>query len=198
MAAFYGAFSSVLSDRQDFQKAAWSSRDNIYRLNNARGAAATDKQDHIFGIYGLLPQCEHFIPVEYTRSAGETFELFARTHINDTKDLVLLRWAGTQTFGGRSSLLLPSWVPDWSVAQRKRLALTYEDFNASRSRPYDSQLNSVRPIDGRFNVRGVICDDIKLIQSGPDKLSTLVAIAFDAGPFDYPTKLSRLQALSAA
>ena len=163
---------------------------------------ATDPRDKLFAFWGILQyqDKEETIfqePVEvlepligYQKPVEQLYTDFARAHIEYSKSLAIVGFAGVDT---KSSAipLTPSWVPDWSF--RDSSGIIYE-----KDRPYkacgDVQMSLSNLFQGMtICPEGVICDKISMFSSD-EPLQSLEGILLLGGGTTYPTGIPRLQA----
>lgn len=87
-------------------------------LHNTTGFQASMKQDHIYGLFGMVSDLDSLsIDVNYSRPVAATYTQVAKALITKQKQLVILaRCQLPKSVDG-----LPSWVPDWSQIPNLRL-----------------------------------------------------------------------------
>jgi hypothetical protein len=91
----------------------------LFALDRARSALATDDRDKTFAILGLVNQKDKdLVQPDYNVPTRDLYLLFAKTFIETTENLQIITLACR-----RSSMDLPSWVPNWTqVSERSSLS----------------------------------------------------------------------------
>ena len=163
---------------------------------------ATDPRDKLFAFWGILhyEDSEGKIfqePVKvlkplmgYRKPVEQVYTDFARAHIENSKSLAVIGFAGVDM---KSSVipLTPSWVPDWSF--RDPSGIVYE-----KDLPYKACRDVQMSLSNLFQgtticPQGVICDKILMFSSG-EPLQSLEGLLLLGGGTTYPTGIPRLQA----
>lgn len=86
--------------------------DVLLVLHLSRGFKATDPKDKLFWVFGFLQDKYrgNLIDVDYSKSAESVFTTFSASYISMSGDLSILSYISCPI--RKSSLNLPSWVPD--------------------------------------------------------------------------------------
>ena len=137
---------------------------NLWNLvRDVRDGHCSDPRDKIFAILGLVNDMDTkpFIP-DYSKPVVETFLDFAKYLISESKaslvDIILESQSKTHLAG------LPSWIPDWSVAQTS-LVVSEELMSyllPARSGP-DTQLSTFVPNSAALDLFGKAIDTIHCV-----------------------------------
>ncbi|KAH7119998.1 heterokaryon incompatibility protein-domain-containing protein [Dendryphion nanum] len=93
----------------------------LHCLSVARTSSSTDARDKVYGLLSLMDDpTRSLIQVDYSKTAEELYTEVAVAHIKDECTLDLLIHVGHDIkSNSASSLILPSWVPDWSKTVMK-------------------------------------------------------------------------------
>jgi hypothetical protein len=86
--------------------------DHKYLLRKVRQAQSSDVRDRIYAISGLISPDYQIIP-DYTSAPATVYCRTAWSMISRDRSLDLLTFCGHPTV--QSTLVLPSWCPDWST-----------------------------------------------------------------------------------
>ncbi|KAH6644550.1 heterokaryon incompatibility protein-domain-containing protein [Boeremia exigua] len=133
---------------------------------------ATNPRDMVYGVLGLANnQYQDIVVADYFASTEEAFESSTLAMIKQTGSLDVLSHL---PLDGERNLVLPSYVPDWTVPSED---LTYSDwlnwlshlhlYNACSSEV--AHLVSVSP--GSICLKGLVVDSVHSLASVPSRLS---------------------------
>lgn len=173
------------------QSSSLENKDILAIIAGNRFTDATDIRDKIYGFYGLAYDSARFVTVDYSKSATETYETFARRYIEQTQSLNVILHAWLRRAEERQVLDLPSWVPDWSWRESKAVRLKAPLYSAAKGTKYNFESHYISNV---LRARGVLCDTITMFKRELSWFG-LEDLLFSRGPNDYPTGIPRLQAM---
>jgi hypothetical protein len=127
-------------------------------VGDSRGLLqATDPRDHIYGFLGIAPNPDLIAP-DYSKTASEIYEQFAKSMIEETGTLDIL--GDCRLYDNRK---FPSWVPDWTQAGpgglpmesalRNRITLYRADFGLDKTISFENNLSILK-------AKGVLWDTV--------------------------------------
>lgn len=132
-----------------------------------RESNATDPKDKIYAFRGLAADRDSVPPVHYSHKVEEIYKAFARHFVLSGEGLRVIDAAGIS----RRKLVLPPWVPDWSVSDHVQQYFNTPHTTISRSRRFVAGGSTPQDLrlcpDGTtLLIKGVLFDRI-LVTAGP-------------------------------
>jgi hypothetical protein len=145
---------TLKSAHQTRQKPHWTL---IELLMSTRKYEATDSRDKVFALQGVVTDTNSFCnTASYGSTIEEVYLAVAVHNLQDRKDLVCLSNAGLSTHP--RNLNLPSWVPDWSHDNNRKLILASTDkFRASGETVSSLSISSDHKV---LTIRGFVIDTV--------------------------------------
>lgn len=139
--------------------------DSLQLIQLTRDFTATNPEDKIFGLFGLMSEADRIAIGSYSKSVQQVFRRFAALQVRHGRAITMLDSAGLQrrrlSGGG-----LPSWVPDWTAqgtTPKVISTLRPEPYSASGSLSSSIQLVGDETGTGGLSVRGLIVDTIESV-----------------------------------
>jgi hypothetical protein len=136
----------------------------IQLLRSTRKYKATDLRDKVFALQGVMTDTNSFCnTVNYESTMEEVYLAFAVYNLQDRKDLVWLSNAGLSAYPQKCNL--PSWVPDWSHDNNRKVILaSTERFRASGETVPSLSISSDNKV---LAIRGFVIDTVAQLNTVP-------------------------------
>jgi hypothetical protein len=158
----------ILHGKQSQNSDSWRS-EILTCLHNYRNRNATQAQDKIFGLYGLVDsKGREIVKLGLGLSAEEAYITLCMEHINKTGSLQVLQYVLWSTEPSKLAKPLPTWVPDWTLAIPEP---RYQKFRIDRYSIYKA--NGGRKSQPKFDLAagtmadyGVCCGVVAKVGSG--------------------------------
>jgi hypothetical protein len=165
-----------------------------------------DPRDRIYAMMGLVSDADGYSVPDYSKMMGDIYTDFARAHVKLTGHFHIEAACHLHARTTMDKGILPSWVPDWRVEAKARMAYRHAnngDYLYKASRDFDiywgSEKTDPLPLDSpAFQPLGVVCDKISKVSSTSVlEMGYPAMISFITGGKDYthPSNLPLLYIL---
>ncbi|KAF2428937.1 hypothetical protein EJ08DRAFT_662110 [Tothia fuscella] len=97
---------------------------------------AQDDHDHVYAFIGLAPFLLKHMRVDYSQSVEKTFAAMMKALVREAKNVDTFGYLPANADLSKSRLILPSWVPNWTVRIARTPLLCYSNLFEASGRGY--------------------------------------------------------------